>query len=345
MRVLVVSNMWPGPAKPYFGAFVATRVAAYRRLGAEVTVVANDDPATGTVRTPWKYASLLARSLWSALRHRPQVVEAHFLWPTAVIGRAAAGVARVPYVLYAHGSDVDVPNTLLGRRVERAVAGAAEIHTNSTDTAQRIRHRFPDAPEIVVTPPGVDLAQFSPDAVADQPGQVILFAGNLDPHKGPDVLIDALSRLGADDWSAIIVGDGELRSDLAEQAQVLGISERITWQGAVAHEALPALLRSAAVVAVPSRRDALGQVAIEALACGVPVVVSDVGGLGAVPDDACGSVVEPDDPEALARELDRWLRHHDSSVAVAGRLRAEQFDVDVLARGALARLSGLAGSR
>jgi glycosyltransferase involved in cell wall biosynthesis len=330
MKILLISNMWPGPRKPHFGIFVRDRVDAYRRNGAIVEVVATRDPRKG----PWsilKYAGLLARSVWMGARHRPDVIEGHYLIPTAVIAGFVASVTRRPYVLYAHGSDVD--GRLIG--LDRAVNRAALLFTNSENTAQRIERRFGPGLEIVVIPPGVN-TEPSADAIRRTDMPTVGFLGDLVPHKGADVLLDAVARMSTRP-ALLVAGDGPELKSLRSRADELDVD--VEWVGAVHPDELPTFFSRIDVLAVPSRRDALGMVAVQALAAGVPVVVSRVGGLGSVPTEDCGQVVPHDEPDALAEALASWIgRREDPSVSVAARRRAADFDADRLARAALAAL-------
>ncbi len=337
MRLLVVTNMYPGRRKPNFGVFVADRVDAYRSLGADVEVVANTDPRKG-IRVVVKYASLLLRAVWAAAKFRPDVVEGHYLWPTGIVTAAAAAVARAPYVLYAHGSDI--PDATAPVLYRWAVRRAAEIHTNSPDTAERLRRAVPDVGSVEVLPPGVDLDLFEPVG-EPEPGTVV-YVGDLVPHKGVDVLIRALTRLD-ETVRLVVVGDGPQAPELRRLADELGVADRILWVGAVDHTDVPRWLSRGAVVAVPSRRDALGQVAIEALACGRPVVVSDVGGLAAIPTSECGEAVAADDPGVLAEAIRRWLHpRRPTGVGDAARRRAGEYEREAVASRALERHRRLA---
>ncbi len=333
MRLLVVSNMYPGPRKPNFGIFVSDRVGAYRRLGADVAVVANSDPRTGR----WailKYLSLSLRAVWRAWRFRPHLVEGHYLWPTGAVAAVAAAVARAPYVLYAHGSDV--PDGSAPSPVRRVVGRAAEIHTNSADTAARIRRAFGEDTAVRVLPPGVDLTVFEPRGEPDP--RLVGFVGDLVAHKGVDVALRALADM-SETVRLLVVGDGPERASLEGLAGELGVAGRVVWRGAVEHAELPGLFSQMAVVVVPSRRDALGLVAVEALACGRPVVVSAVGGLASLPSPDCGESVPAGDPAALAEAAERWLaRAGDPEIARAARRRAETFALDDTATRALTRL-------
>ena len=138
VRVLCLTNMWPGPADPDYGAFVADMCAALTRRGMEVDPVVIDRRAHGPARTPAKYASLTAR----AVRHarRADVIYAHYLFPTGAAADLAARSAGIPFVVTAHGQDV---RNLARPSVRRATAGplrrAAAVIAVSHHMAEELR--------------------------------------------------------------------------------------------------------------------------------------------------------------------------------------------------------------
>jgi glycosyltransferase involved in cell wall biosynthesis len=154
------------------------------------------------------------------------------------------------------------------------------------------------------------------------------------PIKGFDVLLDALPALRARVPSAhvVLLGDGEDRPALEARARALGVAERVHLLGAVAD--VPAHLAAADVLAAPSRNEGMGRVLVEAMALGVPVVGSAVGGIPDVIEDGeCGRLVAPGDAAALAEALadlgaDAALR---AKLGAAARPRAEAFSTDVAA--------------
>lgn len=337
MKLLVVSNMYPGKQRDSFGIFVADRVEAYRRAGLPVRVVANTDPRKGW-RVPIKYLMLLVRAVWTAARIRPDVVEAHYLHPTGFIGALAAAVCRGSLVLHAHGSDVFDAGPP-GRLESWGVRRAREIHANSEATAEAATARHPGS-VVEVIPPGVDVRSFPPSFEKRSP--VVGYVGTLADYKGVDVLVEALARLSGS-WKARVAGGGPLAGAIGTRVIELGLDERVAFLGVLDRARMPDFYHQLAVLAVPSRREAFGQVAVEALASGTPVVVSDVGGLASIPTPACGSVVPADDPTALAEALESWMsRRHDEAPKRAAAARAAEYDIDRQAARALDRYRRLA---
>lgn len=341
-RILVISNMYPSPRHPAFGVFVRDRVEAFARRGVEVQTVANTDPSKGLLRTSVKYSRLLVRALASAIRHRPDIIEGHYLLPTAVVAAAAAVAVSRPFALYVHGSDAALPaRKLVERALRWAVSRAATIQTNSEWTANLIADRFGRRPRVI--PPGVDTTVFKPPQT-DARRAGVGYAGGLVPHKGVDVLLRAVALLSDHTVPVTIAGDGPERTTLVSLAKELGISDRVTWLGEVDRPAVAEAFRKVRVVAVPSRRDAFGLVAVEGLACGTPVVASDVGGLGSILTPTCGTAVPPGDAQALAAALEHWLdaSNNASTRAATERAateRAASYAIDNVAGDALADLN------
>lgn len=163
-----------------------------------------------------------------------------------------------------------------------------------------------------VIPLGVDLQRFSPDGPA--PSRVedtrclrVGFVGRLDEQKGVPVLLEAVAS--REDCSLEVVGDGPSRKSLETRAQNLGLGGRVRFRGSVRHDQLPDFYRALDVLVVPSLPtsnvlEQFSRVAVEAMACAVPVVASEVGTLPSIVGDH-GVLVPPGDPEALARALAR----------------------------------------
>jgi len=136
------------------------------------------------------------------------------------------------------------------------------------------------------------------------PSPRIVFAGRLDPDKGPDILVEALGLL-RDPPSTLILGDGRLRAPLRRRVGELGLAKRVRFPGWVADPG--PYIAGATVLAIPSRDEAFSQTAIIGLAHGVPVIGTEVDGFPATLGGGRGILVAPEDPGALAAALERVL--------------------------------------
>jgi glycosyltransferase involved in cell wall biosynthesis len=171
------------------------------------------------------------------------------------------------------------------------------------------RERVP-ASKIRIVYQGIDVTRFGRDGHRASYGPtrpqdvVIGYVGRLHPEKGPRFLIDAASRVArtTDAFQVVIVGDGAERESLQAMAGSLGVSRRVRFVGMQSDVA--SFMRTFDILVIPSLEEGLPTVAMEALACGVPVVATAVGGTPEVIDHRrTGLLVPPADPAALADAL------------------------------------------
>ncbi|MGH8905238.1 MAG: glycosyltransferase family 4 protein [Egibacteraceae bacterium] len=165
---------------------------------------------------------------------------------------------------------------------------------------------------------------------AEAAGQGAVFAGRLSPEKGVDTLIEAVARMGS--GSLEIAGDGPERTRLMALAQARAPG-RVRFHGHLPKADLHELIRSAAVAVLPSRcYENQPLIVLEAFACGVPVICSDLGGMPELVDPGVdGLLVPPNDPDALAAALRRFFNDPEGAFAMGRAARAkveEQFSPD-----------------
>ena len=209
------------------------------------------------------------------------------------------------------------------------------IAATTAEYAQLLWLYQADTSKVVIVPPGVDVCKFypiPPDEAKEFVGvppcsRMILFVGRIEPLKGLDVLLEALSlmrRNSVDDENefclVVIGGDPEegAENDNIELARIMALSEQyglkefVTFLGKRSQDSLPYYYSAADAVVVPSQYESFGLVALEAMACGKPVVASQIGGLAyLVQDGLTGFTVPVDDPAALADRLTALLRDQD----------------------------------
>lgn len=255
---------------------------------------------------------------------RVDIVHCHD-WMTALGGIATGQALRVPVLMSVHLPQAHAYNLGLENI---GIAGCDGVIVNSQAVfAELSRRRLGDA-GISIIPNGVDLARFPANHAPANPQQ-ILFVGRLVPQKGVDVLLRAFGALlhRFPDTTLLIAGDGQQRLYLERLARFLGLRQQVRFLGWQSRDELPGLYRAAAVTAVPSLYEPFGLVALEAMASGSPVVVSRIGGLTEIVDDASGFTVEPGDHLDLATRLAALLSDPELARAAgaAGRRRAEQF--------------------
>jgi glycosyltransferase involved in cell wall biosynthesis len=294
VRILLVSNMYPSRRRPEFGVFVAGIADELRRRGHEVDEAVLRDDRQGTLHTPEKYALLGARAL-SMARRRPDVVYAHYLVPTGLVGIAAASAARVPLVVTAHGTDVANArrSRVLGMLTRRVVARSAAVIAVSAYLAERLP---PGARRVEVIDCGVDTGLFTPAPRAGDGPPRYVFVGSLIERKNPRRVLEAFSRLG--EGSLTLVGGGPLEQELRAAGPA-----GVRFRGRMAPERVRDELAAADVLVAPSLEEPQGQQVLEALASGRPVVATRVGGPAELVDERCGVLVDPLDVAAIAEGM------------------------------------------
>ena len=293
MRILLVSQMYPSAAAPDFGVFVQGLERALAARGHELERVVLDRRGGSKLR----HAGLAARAVRAARRFRPDVVYAHFLFPTGLGALLAARAAKAPLVVTAHGQDVAnlTEYPFVRRPARRVVKGAVAVIAVSDWLRGRLVASIPEAaPKTEVVNCGVDLERFRLLERAPGPSPAFVCVGSLIERKNVVRLANAFGRLG--DGTLTFVGDGPLRPQLEGRPGV-------TVTGYLPHDAVPLHLAAADVLCQPSLVEPFGQAALEALACGRSVVGTTVGGPPEFVPAGAGVLVDPLDEEALVDAL------------------------------------------
>jgi D-inositol-3-phosphate glycosyltransferase len=243
------------------------------------------------------------------------------------------------------------PEPRLRIRVEGEIAQQADLLIASTaDEGDDLINAYHADPErVFVVPPGVDLATFQP---IDRPearrkigydsGRLLLFVGRLERLKGVEIAIRALGMLrdrDHDDLRLIVLGEdaregGVRDGDESEKerlkavASAVGVRDRVDFLGSVAQHELPYFYAAADACVMPSYSESFGLVALEAQACGCPVVASGVSGLrSVVRDDVSGYLIDSHDPALYAERIGRLLADTELAQQMGrrGRLLAQRF--------------------
>ena len=189
---------------------------------------------------------------------------------------------------------------------------------------QRLHQRGIDT-EISVVPNGIDCSWFEPSD--DEPDDQLLFVGRLKEGKGPQYLLEAFGELASDypAYSLQLVGDGPLREDLERQASALGIADRVEFRGEVPNDELPALYADSRAFVLPSRSEGLPRTVLEAMACGRPVVTSDLPQLRPLVEDV-GYTFETGSVAGLADVLETVFDADDDRLDAYGARARERVE-------------------
>jgi glycosyltransferase involved in cell wall biosynthesis len=267
-------------------------------------------------------------------RERPQVVHASSS-KAGVLGRLAAAATRVPVRFFTvHGwafSAYSGAASLLYRVSDRLMAPltTVTICVSEQELAAGLEAGTCSAERSVVIHNAVDVAA-APRSGHDRLVPRLIAVGRLKAPKDFLTLVRALARLPEGGFDVMLVGDGPDRGEVEDEIRKLGVEGRVQLAGE--RSDVPALLADSDVFVLSSRSEGLPVSVLEAMAAELPVVASNVGGLGElVVDGQTGVLVPPGDPEALAEALGRLIgdRELRRRLGAAGRARAERlFDLD-----------------
>ncbi len=278
------------------------------------------------------------------------VVHSHY-WLSGVVGARLKERWNIPHVTMFHTlgevkSRSRISEWEPDERIEAEemiIQRADRIVAAGSDERELLIRLYNAQPEsIAVVPCGVNLDLFQPMAQDDArrelglplDDRILLFVGRVEPLKGIDILLGAATELEDERECRVLVIGGDSSAQEGEMAHLrhlasrLGISDRVTFLGAVAHERLPYFYSAADVCVVPSFYESFGLVALEAMACGTPVVASRVGGLAStVRDGETGYLIPWRCPEPFAERIELLLDNEQlrSAFGTAARESVERY--------------------
>ena len=343
-RVVAPVPWFPSSSKR-FGRFAAyARVPAReQRFGLDVTHPRFVTiPRIGMNVAPLTMA-LAARSAVARIRASGfdfDAIDAHYFYPDGVAAALLAKWFDRPLVITARGSDITQLPAFAGprRMIRWAAREAAAIVTVCAALKTELAMLGADADKIAVLRNGVDLADFAPVDVAaarkrlslPTQGRVIASVGHLIPRKGHELVVEALASLP--DTTLLIAGSGPDGGPLAALAKRLGVDRRVRFLGQVPHDGLPLVYGASDALVLASSAEGWANVLLEAMACGTPVVATDVGGSREVVDAPEAGILLPRrDVPSIAVALKGLLAAPPDRAAT--RRYAEGFSWDETTRG------------
>jgi D-inositol-3-phosphate glycosyltransferase len=348
-----------------------TEVADVVEVAPGVRVIQlNVGPVSGVTKEllPKLIPDLSAAFKEALVNTRYDIIHSHY-WISGKVAMPVAKELGIPLVHTMHTmarvknlnlAEGEVPEPMIRVQGETQVVAAADALVANTDAeAASLVSLYEACPDnVLVVSPGVNLKVFTPGAGRaaarevvglDKDSHIITFVGRIQPHKGPEVLIRSIAEL--------VSHSPHLRTKLitniiggasgANQSEVERLKELTTWLGIddvvrfappVPREELPQWYRASDLVCVPSYSESFGLVALEAQACGTPVVATAVGGLRtAVADGISGVLVDGHDQRAWSSVLARLLQEPQRRVLLSmGAIEhASHFGWDATSRGTL----------
>lgn len=322
-----------------------------RRRG--LTVYHPRYPVIPRIGTNFAPALLAAASLGTLQRIRQSgydfdLIDAHYMYPDGVAAAWLGQRLGKPVVVTARGTDVNLipryrfPRRLIQRTLKR-LAGVIAVSEALRDAVVALGSSPED---VTVLRNGVDLDLFAPrDRLAirrelslDRP--TLVSVGHLIERKGHELIIGALPELP--EYLLLIVGEGPERDALGRLAERLGVSSRVRFLGARPHHELPALYNAADALVLASSREGWANVLLEAMACGTPVVASNIwGNPEVVRSAAAGRLMGERSPAGVVQAVRALFASLPDRAAT--RLYSEQFSWDDTSNGQIALFQRILG--
>ncbi|MDP3012737.1 MAG: glycosyltransferase family 4 protein, partial [Candidatus Subteraquimicrobiales bacterium] len=345
MRVLLISNMYPSKDSPNFGIFIKEQVDTLKQKGVNFTLVVNTIKKGGWVSL-FKYLLLFIKVIKASF-YDFDLIHYHYLFPNGLLALIPYVLRRKPLIATAHGSDVNLVAKVgwIKRLNSLVFKHLSILICVSEDLASELQQVFQINPKkVLVVDCGVDTDIFKPEdknrlrnLIGLSPSQkIVLYVGNLVLVKGVNYLIEALPEIikKHPEVYLVLIGSGPALKDLQREVVALNLEDYVRFEGAKPHWQIPRWMGAADVFVLPSEREGFGLVALEAMACGVPVVASKVGGLTEfIEDGKDGFLINSGDKNALVEKINYLLTNFKAyeSISSAAREKALRYDIGIKA--------------
>lgn len=273
-----------------------------------------------------------------ARRFAPDVIIGYWVYPDGYAALRCAKALGIPCVIGALGSDIHVRSGVNDRMTRRTIAGADAMITVSEAMRDYAVREFDAAPDRVHTVVNgfntsvfrqLDQAQVRAKLNVAPDEKMMVYVGRFVEAKGMRELITAFQQLAARDpkVTLALVGDGVMKDGLTELVRSSGLSDRVHMPGGLAPEQVAEWISAANLLTLPSWSEGYPNVVVEAIACGRPVVATDVGGVKEIVNPANGVMVPPRDAARLADALWDVLQRPWDAAAIAAQIDRSWDDV------------------
>ncbi len=265
-------------------------------------------------------------------RFNIELIHAHFLLPPGLIGVCVGSLLGKKTAVTAHGSDlmIQAKNPVLRSLIKFVLKKADYVLVVNQTLNDKVLELGINPDKVYITPNAVDVEKFNPkkkelpsdvNIIHDKP--VILFVGNLVFQKGVKFLLEA-KKLMKSDVKLVVVGDGPLRHELEMKVQDDNIQD-VFFAGA--RRDVDQIMPSADIFVLPSISEGFPITILEAMASGLPVVATNVGGISEVMNEQVGIMVNPSSPTELASAMDKILENETlrDDMSVAAREQALEY--------------------
>lgn len=326
MKVLVLSNMYPSEQAKSFGIFVKNQVDALKKRGHQVKVIAIRDSRMGMTYAIPKYFKWFSKGIATLLAKGRSfdVVHAHYVFPTGLLGLLFKQVAPIRLVVTAHGGDLDRmarKNKWIFALTKKILQKADHVIAVGDQLKKDIETDFSiPSHKITVLNMGVNRHVFAPmdKAMAkkhlglDLESKHFLFIGNIIRAKGVEELLKAFGQVLEVHPNVCLhlIGlpkDQAFAESMKRESQKIGDGMRVHFYPPVSQKELAKWMNAGDCFILPSHIEGFGLVALEAMSCRTPVIGTAVGGLKMLLDDGCGVLVPPKEVAPLRQAIMDFL--------------------------------------
>ena len=363
MRILVLNHEFPpiggggGRAAESICAALAKRGHAINVLTSHFKDLPREEQRDGysivripALRTQPFRASFLSMvayvlsGLWAGLRlvrvFRPDVIHVHFAVPAGALAWALSRWTKIPYVLTAHLGDVPggVPEKTkdwfrLIFPITRWIWRDASVRVAVSEYTRALALKHYDE-EILVIPNGVEVNSAKPSSIQINEPPVIVFAGRFMEQKSPLQVVQTLNEIKNLAWKCTMIGDGPLMPDVKKSIAELGLEDRFALPGWVTPDEVMEYFGKSDILFMPSLSEGLPVVGVQALAKGLAIVASRVGGfVDLVDENQNGYLIEGSDKNGYKTKLQDLLTNPTRllSLRQASLEKANTFDISRIA--------------
>ncbi|MGP8321449.1 MAG: glycosyltransferase [Methanosarcinaceae archaeon] len=304
MKILLISNMYPRGGN-FSGIFIKRQIESIEKLGVQVTKVVKRR------KSPLGYFPFIFHSIYKLLFCNYDVIHAHYVPHSALIPAAMKWIKKKPLIITFHGTDARIfPwKNRINRMLTMFVVNRSDrIIARSEEMKSVLEKLGCPGKKIVVISAGVDTRLFHPidknkaraDIGLPVDKHIVLYVGRLHEMKGVNDIYACAERMS--EILFVMVGDGAIKTDVGN----------CIFAGAKKYDEIPVWMSAADILVLPSYSEGLPNVVMEALSCGTPAIVTDVGGCPEVVSDGeTGFVVPVGDVEALMDKIEYLLDNED----------------------------------
>lgn len=307
MKILLISNMYPSKQHPHYGPFVKNFKEQLENDGCFFKLAVIRGKETSKIGKIQQYILFFKEVITAIKKNEFDLIYVHYIGHSLLPLLLVKRYIRKPLVINAHGSDVFV-NHKLGKYIQKLVTPIIKLSNLIVVPSQYFKHevsqKFSIAPsEIFVSPSGgIDIDLFYPHNKTNYNDIFTIgYVSRIDEGKGWDVLLEGVSLLKNNrKFKVLIIGGGSQENLILEKINQLSLKNSVEYLGVKSHLELPKYFNMMDLFIFPSRlTESLGLVGLEAMACGVPVLGSNIGGIPSYVNDDNGKLLTPNNVSEL----------------------------------------------